>query len=145
MSEHRTIKGSCLCGGVQFEVTPPFIRANHCHCSRCRKHSGTAVCTQAMVKKEQFKLLQGAELLKVFGQRKGGTKVFCKECGSSLFGGSWPDGAEVSIRMGAFDDDPGIKPEFHSFVGSKAPWDQICDDLPQYDEGWESFVDKNNT
>ena len=131
------IKGSCLCGGVQFEVTPPFIRANHCHCSRCRKHSGTAVCTQAMVKKDQFKLLKGKELIKVFGRREGGTKVFCKECGSSLFGGSWPSGSEVSIRMGTFDSDPGIKPEFHSFVDSKASWDNICDNLKQFPEGWK--------
>ena len=136
MSEQALVKGSCLCGGVRFEVNPPFIRANHCHCSRCQKHSGTSVCTQAMVDKGQFKLLQGDELLGVFGKSNGGTKVFCKVCGSNLFGGSWPDGPEVSIRMGAFDDNPGIKPQFHSFVDSKAHWDQICDDLPQYAEGW---------
>ena len=136
MSDSQIIKGSCLCGGVQFEVTPPFIRANHCHCLRCQKHSGTGMCTQTMVKKKQFKLVGGDHLIRVFGREKGGVKAFCKECGSSLFGGSWPNGPEVSIRMGAFDDDPGIRPEFHSFVDSKAPWDLICDDLKQYPEGW---------
>src|SRR5688572_1482003 len=55
------VRGSCLCGGVRFEVRPPFIRANHCHCSRCRKHSGAAVCTQARVWREQFELLAGPE------------------------------------------------------------------------------------
>lgn len=130
------IRGSCLCGGVRFEVAPPFLRANHCHCDRCRKHSGTAVCTQARVRKEQFRLLQGAELIRVYGQGEGAVKAFCLNCGSSLFGGEWPDGEQVSIRLGAFDDDPGIRPQFHTYVDSRAPWDEITDDLPQYREAW---------
>jgi hypothetical protein len=131
-----SIRGSCLCGGVRFRVTPPFIRANHCHCSRCRKHSGTAVCTQSRVWREQFTLLQGDELISVYGAGEGAVKAFCSVCGSSLFGGTWPDGPQVSIRMGAFDDDPGIAPQFHTFVESAAPWDRITDDLPQYAGAW---------
>ena len=88
----KIIRGSCLCGGVQFEVDPPFIQASHCHCERCRKHSGTTVCTQARVLREQFRLLQGAELIKVYGKGEGAVKAFCSNCGSSLFGGDWPDG-----------------------------------------------------
>ena len=133
---NTVVRGSCLCGGVRFEVTPPFIRANHCHCSRCRKHSGTAVCTQARVWREQFKLLRGESLIRVYGEGQGAVKAFCSVCGSSLFGGHWPHGRQVSIRMGAFDDDPGIAPQFHTYVGSKAPWDRIDDDLPQYDAAW---------
>ena len=131
------VRGSCLCRGVRFEVTPPFIRANHCHCSRCRKHSGTAVCTQARVWREQFRLLAGEELIRVYGRGEGAVKAFCVVCGSSLFGGDWPEGRQVSIRLGAFDDDPGIAPQFHTFVGSKAPWDVITDDLPQYPGAWQ--------
>lgn len=56
-------------------------------------------------------------------------------CGSSLFGGDWPDGPEVSIRFGSIDGDPGIRPQCHTFVGSKAVWDEITDDLPQYEGG----------
>lgn len=56
----------------------------------------------------------------------------CRSCGSSLFGGDWPNGVEISIRFGAFDEDPGIRPEYHSFVDSRAAWDKIQDDLPQY-------------
>jgi hypothetical protein len=130
------VRGSCLCGGVRFTVRPPFIRAGHCHCSRCRKHSGTAVCTQARVWREQFELVEGAALIRVFGAGEGAVKAFCSVCGSSLFGGTWPDGPQVSIRLGAFDDDPGIAPQFHTFVGSRAPWDRITDDLPQYDGAW---------
>ena len=130
------IRGSCLCGGVRFEVTPPFVRAGHCHCSRCRKHSGTAVCTQARVPREQFRLVQGEELIRVYGHGEGAVKAFCTTCGSSLFGGHWPDGRQVSIRLGAFDDDPGIRPQFHTYVDSRAPWDVITDDLPQFSQAW---------
>lgn len=129
---YRVVRGSCLCGGVRFEVVPPFIRAGHCHCSRCRKHSGAAASTQARVPAERFRLLAGAELIRVFGRGEGAVKAFCRTCGSSLFGGTWPDGPEVSIRMGAFDDDPGIRPEDHAFVASRAPWDEIADDLPRH-------------
>jgi hypothetical protein len=59
--------------------------------------------------------------------------VFCTVCGSSLFGGDWPDGPEVSVRFGALDGDPEIRPEYHTFVDSAAPWDVLPDDgLPRY-------------
>jgi len=108
----KRIRGSCLCGGVKFEVEPPFIQANHCHCDRCRKHSGTSVCTQARVWRKQFRLLQGEDLIKVYGKGEGAVKAFCSNCGSSLFGGEWPDDDQVSIRMGAFDDIPGSARNF---------------------------------
>jgi hypothetical protein len=129
----ETVRGSCLCGGVRFEVEPPFRIAVHCHCSRCRKHSGTFGLTQARVARERFRLVQGEELIRVFAPEGGKVKAFCSECGSSLFGGDWPDGDEVSIRMGSFDDDPGIRPQAHVFVESRAPWDVLPDDgLPRH-------------
>jgi hypothetical protein len=130
-----TIRGSCLCGGVRFEVELPFRRANHCHCSRCRKHSGTFGETQGRVARERFRLLQGEALLHVFRPPEGGAaKVFCSVCGSSLFGGHWPDGDEVSVRLGSLDGDPEIRPQYHSFVAARAPWDELPDDgLPRYD------------
>ena len=122
------VQGSCLCGGVRFEVTRPFRRANHCHCSRCRKHSGSSGLTQGRVARDGFRLLAGAELIRVFRPDGGAVKAFCSVCGSSLFGGSWPDGDEVSIRLGSLDGDPGIRPQYHSFVDSRAPWDALPDD-----------------
>ena len=130
------VTGGCLCGAVRYEVDGPFLRAGHCHCSRCRKHSGAAVSTQARVAREQFRLLRGAELVRVYGKGQGAVKAFCSVCGSSLFGGTWPDGPQVSIRLGAFDGDPGIRPQFHTYVGSRAPWDEITDALPRFDEAW---------
>src|ERR1043166_5442469 len=67
----KKIRGSCLCGAVRFEVEPPFSRAGHCHCERCRKHSGTAVCTQARIRKERFRLLQGEHLIRAYGKGEG--------------------------------------------------------------------------
>jgi hypothetical protein len=84
--------------------------------------------------REQFRLLEGTSLVKVYGKGDGAVKAFCANCGSSLFGGDWPEGQQVSIRMGAFDDDPGIRPQFHTFVADRAPWDTITDELPQYSE-----------
>ena len=92
------------------------------------------MCTQARVRKERFRLLSGADLIQVYGKGEGAVKAFCRICGSSLFGGDWPDGEQVSIRMGAFDEDPGIRPQFHTFVKDRAPWEVITDDLPQYPE-----------
>jgi hypothetical protein len=130
-----SIPGSCLCGGVQFEVDPPFIRASHCHCSRCRKHSGTYGEAQLRVPPSQLRVLAGEELLRFWEpEGEGGRKVFCSRCGSSLFGAQWPDGEVVSVRLGALDADPGIRPQFHSYVGSAAAWLPVPDDgLPQYE------------
>ena len=123
------VRGSCLCGGVRFEVTLPFRRANHCHCSRCRKHSGTFGLTQGRVPRERFRLLAGAELIRVWRPPDGGAvKAFCSVCGSSLFGAHWPEGDEISVRLGTLDGDPGIRPQYHSFVDSRAPWDELPDD-----------------
>ena len=127
------IPGSCLCGAVCFELTGPFLRASHCHCSRCRRHSGAAVCTQGRVRREDFRLLAGEASIRTYHPAPGAAvKAFCITCGSSLFGGSWPEGREVSIRLGALDGDPGIRPQYHTFVDSRAAWHVITDDLPQF-------------
>jgi hypothetical protein len=127
------LQGSCLCGGVRFEVTAPFRFANHCHCSRCRKHSGTFGQTQGRVLRDDVRFLSGEELLRVYAPAgDAGRKVFCSVCGSSLFGGNWPDGP-ISVRFGSLDGDPGIRPQYHAFVESRAVWDELPEDgLPQY-------------
>jgi len=79
--------------------------------------------------------MRGGELVRTFVPEGGKAKAFCSVCGSSLFGGDWPDGDEVSIRFGALDGDPEIRPEYHTFVASAAPWDVLPDDgLPRYPE-----------
>lgn len=129
------VRGSCLCGGVRYEVEPPFLRASHCHCSRCRKHSGAFGGTQGRVPRERFRLLAGKELIRIYKPEGGMVKTFCSTCGSSLFGGTWPDGPEVSIRLGSLDGDPEIRPQYHQFVDSRAPWFELYEDgLPRYPE-----------
>jgi len=128
------IPGSCLCGSVRFEVELPFRRANHCHCSRCRKHSGAFGLTHGRVPRDAVTVLSGVELVSVYRPPGGAVKAFCSHCGSSLFGGAWPDGPEVSVRFGALDGDPGMQPQYRSFVGSRAVWDEVPDDgLPHYE------------
>ena len=83
--------------------------------------------------REGFRLLAGEELIEVYRPESGMVKAFCRLCGSSMFGGTWPDGPEVSIRFGSLDGDPGIRPQFHTFVDSRAPWDELPPDgLPQF-------------
>jgi hypothetical protein len=134
-SEQEPLHGSCLCGSVTYTITAPFLRANYCHCSRCRKHSGSNASAQGRVPKAGFTLDTGAELIRTYRPERGGmVKVFCTQCGSSLFGGTWPDGPEVSVRLGCLDGDPGIAPQYHSFTASKAVWDDLPDDgLPRFD------------
>jgi hypothetical protein len=123
------VGGSCLCGGVRFEVTLPFTRANYCHCTRCAKGSGSWGHAQGRVPREQFRLVQGEELIKVFrAADDAGVQAFCSECGSSLFGASWPEGEELSVRLGALDGDPQIRPQYHSYVDSRLPWVELPDD-----------------
>jgi len=89
---------------------------------------------QGRVAREQFRLLRGEELIRSFSRPGGKAKAFCSVCGSSLFGGDWPDGPEVSVRFGSLDGDPRVRPEYHTFVGSVPPWDVLPDDgLPRYD------------
>ena len=127
------VRGSCLCGGVRFEVEPPFRRSSYCHCSRCRKHSGAGALVIGRVPRERFRLLAGEDLIRVYRPDGGAVKAFCSVCGSSLFGGTWPEG-EVSIRLGSLDDDPGVRPQYHSFVGWRVPWEELPDDgLPRFD------------
>ena len=115
----------------------PFLWANHCHCSRCRKHSGAFGGTQGRVRRTGFRLLAGEHLISVYRPDDGRVKAFCSVCGSSLFGGERPEGDEVAIRFGSLDGDPGIRPGFHVFVASRAPWDELPDDgLPRFDEAY---------
>lgn len=131
-----SVSGSCLCGGVQFTVELPFLSSGHCHCTTCRRSSGTGHSTSARARPSQIAFQQGRELLRSFQPAPGqGNKTFCSVCGSKLFGGQWPDGEYVSVRLAAIDDDPQIAPGARQYVAYNAPWFEIPDDgLPRFDE-----------
>ena len=129
------VSGSCLCQEVRYEIAGPLGKAAYCHCSRCRKWSGSALLGYAGVAKRHFRWTRGEDLLGRFPSSERVFRVFCSRCGSALV--AWPsDPAAESlwVMMGTLDDDPGVKPSLHIFVGSKAPWFEMADDLPRHQE-----------
>lgn len=128
--------GSCLCGAVKFEVDGFLPQVAHCHCSMCRKFHGAAFATIAGVSSSRFRWAEGEGALKEYTAGNGTTRTFCRHCGSSLTFSS-PRAPEdvVEIALGALDDDVPVDPSAHIFVGSRASWTVIGDDLPQYEEG----------
>jgi hypothetical protein len=130
-----TLGGGCLCGGVRFEVTEPLEFAGYCHCTRCQRRTGTAAAASARIVPGSLRVLQGEELLRAYVPPDGFSKWFCSACGSALWS-QHPDDPEIkSIRLGAFDGDPGIRPSYRAFVAYAAPWEPIPDDgLPRFAE-----------
>lgn len=128
------IQGGCLCGGVRFEISGQIFEASNCHCSMCRRHSGSAFLSMGGVKAKNMRWLSGEDLIGRFESSSGVIRLFCKRCGSTL-GGTWPQWREtIWIALGTLDADPGIRPSLHIFVESKAPWFEITDTLPQHSE-----------
>src|SRR5262249_6449655 len=105
------IKGSCACGGITFEVEK-VLALTTCHCSICRKLSGSAVGAYRHVAKKDFRLVSGEELMTNYESTPGSTRKFCKVCGSTAPGQA-PYLPTVSIPAGLFDNDPGVKPMLH--------------------------------
>jgi hypothetical protein len=126
---------SCLCGGVRFELSEPPRLAGYCHCGRCQRRTGTGSSAQARIDGDTFRLLSGEELVKAWRHPDSGfEKCFCGECGSHLFSRNPDDPRQMSVRMGAFEGDPGVRPTFRTHVGSAASWEPIPDDgLERFD------------
>lgn len=125
------IQGSCLCGGVRFEIDR-VERIELCHCSRCRKASGTAFEAGAIVASEAFRFLDGEDLIQGYESSPGTLRRFCRVCGSRVPSAS-ADGSHIFVPAGLLDGDPRVRPAFHAFVRSKAPWWDITDGLPQFE------------
>ncbi|HUA34347.1 MAG TPA: GFA family protein [Candidatus Binataceae bacterium] len=131
------IKGSCLCGGVRFEIAKAPGPFELCHCSRCRKLSGSAFTAGLGVLSADFRLLEGRELIAVYEapilrEPPPYRSAFCSRCGSQV-PNPQPGQEWFEIPAGLLDDDPGTKPDKHIFVEFNAPWFAIADDLPQFD------------
>jgi hypothetical protein len=128
------LQGSCLCGGVRFEVTAPFLTLVYCHCTNCKKISGGAGTVNGRTRSDAIRVLSGKELLQTFEPAEGTAKTFCSVCGSNLFGGGWPESEQASVRLSAIDSPLEQRPEAHNFVRSVATWETLPDDgLPRYD------------
>lgn len=122
------LEGSCLCGGVRFEVTEEFETVAQCHCTNCKKISGGTGTTSGRARSGAIVIREGQELLRTFQPAEGTAKTFCSECGSNLFGGGWPESERASVRLSAIDTPFDRKPESHIFVRSVAPWETLPDD-----------------
>ncbi len=130
-----SVRGSCLCGGVRFQVEQPFERLSFCHCTNCKKIAGGVGTASGRARSEDVAILAGRELLSTYRPAEGTAKTFCSVCGSNLFGGGWPDSEHASVRLSALDDPVAQKPGAHIFVRSLAPWETLPDDgLERFDE-----------
>jgi hypothetical protein len=126
------IRGSCLCGSVRYEVRGSLGRVSHCHCSMCRKAHGAAFATYGRVESGDFVLVSGADDIASYQSSPEVARTFCKRCGSTLQFISTKRPGSFSVALGTLDDDPGVQASLHIFLGSKAPWFDITDDLPQH-------------
>lgn len=126
-------KGSCLCGGVRYEIDGEVEKASNCHCSLCRKMSGSAFSSGATIAAASFRFISGADLLQEWESSPGNFRCFCGRCGSPILKRKSNAPNDIRLRMGTLDTDPGVKPSKHSHVKSKASWFEIKDGLPQSD------------
>lgn len=127
-------QGSCLCGKIKFTLSDEISDIIYCHCSQCRKAQGSAFATNANVKEKSFNFVSGENNLSAFKNTNEQTKYFCKTCGSPIMSKSSGSPDTIRIRLGTIESDITERPEAHIFVSSKANWENISDNLPQYDE-----------
>ena len=127
------LRGRCGCNGVAYEVADEFVVAYNCHCSNCRATTGSAFLPWGEIEREKLRVTMGAGSLMVIGDADANHAMRCGECGALLY---WTvrNGTYVRVAYGSLIDEPALKPTAHIFVGSKAPWHEILDDLPQHDE-----------
>jgi hypothetical protein len=131
----KSFKGSCLCGAVSYQFHGPEYVFQYCHCSRCRKFTGSAHATNIIVAPDQFEWLTGADQVGRFEhpEAKHFATSFCRQCGSSL---PWEaqSGGAVVIPAGTLDDDPEIRPSQNIFWKDRVAWREAVESLPHYDE-----------
>ena len=127
------MQGGCVCGEVEYEITPPFRVFQYCHCSRCRKFTGSAHASNIFVPVEQFRWIKGEDSVGRYEhpEAKYWATCFCKNCGSSL---PWlvQGGGNVVVPAGTLDDDPEIEPQQNIFWEDKATWYTPVCDLPKH-------------
>lgn len=125
-------RGVCLCGTVQYEITGPFQTMMHCHCSMCRKHHGTSFATWALAPHAGFRFVAGEDAIATYRSSDHGVRSFCRHCGS-IVPILMPEHGLAIAPAGNLEGDPGVRPQMHAFAGSKAPFYEITDDLPQHE------------
>jgi hypothetical protein len=129
------LTGACGCGAVRYELTAPLESASYCHCTRCQRRSGTAASANGRPAAGSFRITAGEDQLKAWRPDGGWEKWFCGVCGSAMFSRDPNEPANVGIRLGTLDADPGVRPAYRQYVTYAAPWEPLPDDgLPRYPE-----------
>ena len=131
-----TLRGSCLCGAVKYAVTGEPQRFYHCHCSRCRKASGTGHASNLFLQPAALEWLSGEGEVRAFKlpEAKRFTNQFCAICGGRL--PRQPKDTDiVVIPAGSLDEEPPVAPQARIFTGSRARWSCAGDALTVYPEG----------
>jgi hypothetical protein len=129
----RRLRGGCLCGAVRYEVEDAFEYAMNCHCSNCRRATGSAFKPFAGISSSALTIVEGGDAVLIYGDPQAEHDVHCATCGSLLHS-VVREGRYVHVTMGTLADQPSIRPTANIFVGSKASWYEITDGLPAYDE-----------
>jgi hypothetical protein len=129
-----TLRGACLCGNVRYEIAgkPRFMY--RCHCGKCRAGTGASFATNVIVDTDKLTVTAGKESLARWESSPGKFRYFCSGCGSPIYSHGEQTKHIVSVRSGTLTDDPGLKPAYHAFAASKAPWVKLDDSLPCFDE-----------
>lgn len=125
------LEGHCLCGGIRYEIDGEVGPIDFCHCSYCRRASGSAFASNANLARDAFHIRQGAELLREFESTPKKFRSFCSACGSPIYARHEAAPQLLRLRVGTLTSDPGSRPSGHFDVASKAPWFSIADTLPQ--------------
>ncbi len=124
---------SCLCGAVALEIHGGIDAIIHCHCSRCRKSSGTAYATNGFIQRSGLRITRGEEQVRHYELKPGRLRHFCGVCASPLYSSNRYDPERLRLRLGILDSDILERPISHNFVSSRACWDDLDAALPRYD------------
>jgi hypothetical protein len=119
---------------VRYEIDGELGDFGYCHCTSCRKASGSAHSANAPVERARFRLVSGADTLREFESSPGKFRVFCSRCGSPIYAYVTAGDDRIRVRLGTLDTPFTKTPKVHTFVSDKAPWEPIDDDLPQFPE-----------
>jgi hypothetical protein len=126
-------KGSCLCGAINVEIAGGISDIIHCHCSLCRKNSGTAFATNGFINAAEFSVLDPTNKLGCFEFKPGKKRHFCSVCASPIFSSNSDNSSRLRIRLGLLDSEISERPISHNFVSSKADWEDLDAAIPRYD------------
>jgi hypothetical protein len=126
--------GQCLCGAVKYEVRGSLGEVRYCHCSRCRRATGSAFSANTRVHANDFRVLVGRSSIREYEENPGVFRAFCAVCGSPIYARLDREPEYVRIRLGGFSGDIDVRVTSHVWVSSRASWHQIDDSLPRYPE-----------